>query len=218
MDDKSTVFSKIYKKIDRRITKRIKRVLNKSYEKRVRKKLINDNFSIISSTCVGGIIYNRLGKQFLSPTVNLWFYQDEFIKFISDLKTYLSYDLRFVEGIRPYPVAYLNDIRLFFMHYDSEAEARDAWERRKARINYDNLYIILQDTDGITDEDIKELKNVHCRNIVVLSNKQREKGETPDYIKTIKTDKKFTDKDKYGMRVFEKKWDYVDWLNSEKQS
>ena len=212
-DKRTTVTSRVYRRINRGLTKRIKRIKNKRYEKNIRKRIKNDNFSIISSTCVGGIIYHRLNKRFLSPTVNLWFYQDDFLKFITDLKQYLSYDLRFVKGIRDYPVAYLGDIRIFFMHYNSEDEARQAWIRRKERINYDNLYIILQDSDKITDEDIRNLKDVNCRNIIVLSNKNRKNLQ---YIQPIRTTEKFTNKDKYGMRVFEKQWDYVKWLNSEK--
>ena len=183
------------------------------FEKRLRRRLKNESFSIICSNCIGGIIYHRLNKEFLSPTINLWFYQNEFIKFISDIHTYLNYDLEFVQGIRDYPVAFLGDIRIFFLHYNSESEAREAWERRKARINFDNLYIILIDTDGITEEDIKGLKKISCRNIVILSNKERKGLE---YIQPIRCDGRFTDKDKNGLRVFEKQWDYVKWLNSDK--
>ena len=52
---------------------------------KLRKRLKNDNFSIICSNCIGGTIYNRLGKQFLSPTINLWFYQKDFLKFIQNI-------------------------------------------------------------------------------------------------------------------------------------
>lgn len=36
-----------------------------------RLKLCIENFSIISSNCVGGVITHELGKRFLSPTINL---------------------------------------------------------------------------------------------------------------------------------------------------
>ena len=45
---------------------------NKFYERTLRTKLKNKDFSIICSNCIGGIIYNRLGQKFLSPTINLW--------------------------------------------------------------------------------------------------------------------------------------------------
>lgn len=205
----------LYIRINRGLTKRIKRIKNERYEKRIRKSLHNSDFSIISSTCVGGIIYHRLNQKFLSPTIDLWFYQKDFVKFVVNLSEYLNYDLKFVEGIRDYPVAYLNDIKIFFMHYDNEDSARKAWERRKTRINFNNLYIIMVDADTITDDDIKKLKSVPCRNVIVLSNKKRAKSI--DCFKYIKTKGKFTDKDKYGMRVFEKHWDFVKWLNQEKE-
>lgn len=46
--------SRLFHKIDERISKRF------------RKRLTNDQFTILSSNCIGGVIYHRLGKQFLS--------------------------------------------------------------------------------------------------------------------------------------------------------
>lgn len=57
---------------------RTKRFISK-YEKSLQKRLKNDNFTILASNCAAGIIYNRLGKQFLSPTINMWFKQGDFI-------------------------------------------------------------------------------------------------------------------------------------------
>ena len=42
-----------------------------------------------------------------------------------------------------FPVAMLEDITLNLMHYKSFEEAVDAWETRKARINWDNLIVIM---------------------------------------------------------------------------
>lgn len=58
--------------------------INRKFTKSQRKRLKNDNFTIISSNCIGGLIYHRLGKEFNSPTINLRFYQNEFIKFVQD--------------------------------------------------------------------------------------------------------------------------------------
>lgn len=46
--------------------------------------------TIIASNCNGGIIYHDLGMKFYSPTINLFFYPKDYIKFISNLKYYLS--------------------------------------------------------------------------------------------------------------------------------
>lgn len=81
--------------------------------------------------CTGGILSHDLGLQFKSPTVNLFFRAEDFIKFCENLKYYLSIE-EFVEcknseiiGERKYPVAYLDDLTLFLVHYRSVKEAQD---------------------------------------------------------------------------------------------
>ena len=41
------------------------------YKKRKRRRLKNTDFTIISSNCVGTIIYHDMGLPFLTPTINL---------------------------------------------------------------------------------------------------------------------------------------------------
>lgn len=41
-----------------------------------RSKLKNHDFTIISNTCVGGVITHYVGEQFRSPTVNLIIYEE----------------------------------------------------------------------------------------------------------------------------------------------
>lgn len=208
----------VIKKVKGKIRAEISKLCKTIFESIQRKRLKNDNFSIICSNCVGGIIYHRLGKQFLSPTVNLWFHQDEFIKFLLDLKGYLAEELIFVESQYDYPVAMLRDIKVYFAHYHTEQEARDAWNRRKARINFDNMYIIMYDRDGITREDLLKLKEVPCRGKVVFSNHRR-CYEDVDYLHTMKPHRRengalFTYVDWLGFQTFEKQFDFVKFLNS----
>ena len=105
----------------------------------LRRKLKNKDFTIICSNCIGGIIYNRLGLQFRSPTINMWMHQHDCIRLMKDLREYMNADLEFIDSKYSYPVAKLKDITLYFNHCDTEEEARNDWNRRKQRINYDNL-------------------------------------------------------------------------------
>ena len=123
----------------------------------MRKKLRNDNFSIICSNCIGGVIYHRLGKQFLSPTINLWMNQKDFLKMALDLKSYMSKELAFIKGEYDYPIALLGDVKVYFNHAKTEEEARHSWEQRKTRINYDNLYVIMYDRDGLLPHGLELL-------------------------------------------------------------
>ena len=194
----------------------ISELIEKSMNKRARRRLKNDNFSILCSNCIGGTIYHRLGKEFLTPTINLWLTQGDFIKFAVDVKHYVSLPLEFIkkEDIN-YPVAKLDDITIHFNHAKTEEEAAENWNRRKERINYDNLYLILYYRDNYTIEDIRRIEQANCRGKVVLTNKK-----IPlEYAYYIKENvgkpysDSFLDKDWFGIRSFEKKWDYIKWLN-----
>lgn len=91
----------------------------------LRKRLKNQNFTILAPTCIAGVIYHELGLPFASPTINLWMHDKDFYKFVNNLKGYLAHDLVFVEGIDDTPTAYLDDILIHFNHYHSDEEARE---------------------------------------------------------------------------------------------
>ena len=55
-----------------------------------RKRLKNEDFSILCPNCVGGILYERLNKPFLSPTINLWMEDYDLLKFASDIERYVK--------------------------------------------------------------------------------------------------------------------------------
>ena len=78
----------------------------------------------------------------------------EFVKFACNLKEYLNESLVFIDTDASYPVAKLKDITINFTHYKTEEEARDKWNERKNRINWNNLFIITNDRDNITLNDI----------------------------------------------------------------
>lgn len=196
----------------------LQQVTNLIFESACRLRIRNRNFTILCSNCIGGIIYNRLGMQFLSPTINLFIRQYDFIKFIGNPQFYLSQELIFIETEYPFPVGLLGDIRIHFNHSDNEADARLDWERRKKRINWDNLYIIMYDRDGLTREQIYSLSCIRCKQLIVLS--ERDVYPELDYVYHIKrsginrnNDQVFLDDDFFGLRTFEKQWDFVKWLN-----
>lgn len=199
-------------------TRKIYRKLHRYF---LRKRLKNKDFTILAPTCIAGVMYHELGKQFMSPTINLWMYDKDFLKFVHNLKEYLSYELEFVHGIDKTPTAYLKDILIHFNHYHSDEEAREKWNERKKRVNYDNLYIIMADQpDGgvITKEDVESLRDVPCKNKMVFTIK-----DYPhlDYVMKLPKD---PDKECVNMYMFDKskilaryrwerEWDFVSWLN-----
>lgn len=189
------------------------------YESYLRKKIKNDSFSIISSNCAGGVIYHRLNKQFLSPTINLFIDNKEFINFVSNLNYYLSLELEFCDSVdQTYPVAKLGDITINFNHYKSNLEAKTKWKERVSRVNYSNLFVLMYDRDGVTKEDLLSLSKLDCRGVAVLSTK---KYNDIDYVYTYKpssssfSDSMAMNKTKIlGKYTFEKYFDYIEWLNN----
>lgn len=188
-----------------------------------KKRLKADNFTIICSTCAGGIIYHRLGKQFLSPTVNLWFTDKDLQKIARDLKHYMTTELVFIEDYSvPYPVAMLDDVKIYFNHAKTAEEAQKIWNRRRTRINYDNVWLISCDR-GLDYTDIENFGGLPAKGKVLFTAK-----EYPEFDYCLC----FKEYEKRGEAtvgeymsnhtpildhfVFEKYFDYVKWLNTGK--
>ncbi len=143
----------------------------------------NRDFSIIASNCTGTLPYRFLNIPYTSPTVNLFFHAPCYLKLVKNLDYYLSVPLRFTprssyaqgELVRSlhhhYPVGRLDDIEVHFMHYSSETEAADKWNRRKERINRDNMIFAFTDKDLCTDELISEFDALPFDNKYVLTAK-----------------------------------------------
>ncbi len=152
-------------------------LLERKWRTGMRKALINKDFSILSNNCWGGGIYEDLGLPYTSPTVGLFFHGPCYLKFLKKLRFYLSCELKFIDiskydlankkraiGQLTYPIALIDDVELHFLHYHSKEEAEDKWNRRKKRINFNNLFvefgeIELVDYDLMLEFDSLEYKN-----------------------------------------------------------
>ena len=176
----------------KRIFKPIVDINRKLYKKllqiKTRKNLKNSDFTLITSTCIGGVIYNLCGKRFDSPTIQLWIKQPEFYEFCSKLEYYLQQELEFIKiPERNCPVAKLGGVvTIVFVHYATEKEAKEKWEIRKKRINWNNLYIISSDGNGATLEDFKKLDNVKCKRKLIFTSRPRPEIRDSFYLKSLK--------------------------------
>lgn len=143
---------------------KLKTLFRTAYNFFNRIRLKNTDVTLIASNCNGCCILHDLGLKFNSPFVNLWIEPSDFIKLCENLKDYLQYDLVFItpaEKEITYPVALLKDIKLYFQHYSSEEEAALAWNRRKGRINFDNLYFLFTDRDGCTKQNLLDFDQLN---------------------------------------------------------
>lgn len=155
-----------------------------------KKYIKNNDFTILSNTCAAGKIYHILGMRFDSPTINTWISQKDFVKFCLNLKHYLNKPLMFFKKEdRDCPCAMLDDICIVFAHYQTEEEARQKWEERKKRVNFNNLFIITSDGNGVSAAELNSLEKVKAQNIVVITSKKRPEIKNSYYCKSLRKEK-----------------------------
>lgn len=174
------------------------------YRNKIREKLTNNDFTIISNNCWGGGVYEALGREYNTPTVGLFFYASCYIKFISNLKENLSKDLKFIDQSKyeianearkknPYPIGSINgEIEIHFLHYKTNNEALEKWTRRSDRVNFSNLFFSFTDNDLCTLKEIEAFdkfpgkkvffsaKRIECIKSLVWLKEFEEKGKVGD--------------------------------------
>lgn len=144
----------------------------------------NKNFSIISNNCWAGRVYQYLDMPYLSPTAGLYFFAPDYIKFVSDLRRYLNTPLRFInpEESKYYeeikkrnqinrPIGILDDVEIVFLHYKTKEEAEEKWNRRKERVNFDNIILKFSRMDLCTEKEIQKFDSLPFKNKFVLNNR-----------------------------------------------
>ena len=206
--------------------------LEKAYQSRI-ERLKNKDFSIISNNCCASFIYDSLRLIKRSPTCGMTIGRYAYIVFCRHLREYLSMpvekpteeDLKLYPGCKaPTGILRGNDtlppIVLVFSHYDSFDNARETWYRRRERVNYDNLFFILDCGKETDDRVLDEFERLPYENKVAfttLEDHERWKntfsfqcytdgnyhpGYTFDYL--------FTES---GLFNVLDEFDYVNWLN-----
>lgn len=162
---------------------------NKYLISKRRKKLVTTDFTIISNNCWGGMIYETYGLPKLSPTIGLFFMASDYIIFLKDLKGYSTGDIKFIKPeeskwvndslisgdsrFGSYPIGVLSngkeELEVFFLHYNSENEAKDKWKRRCKRINWDKMLIKFNDQNGCTEKELNDFINLPYKNKIFFT-------------------------------------------------
>ena len=153
-----------------------------------RKLIRRRDFTIISNNCWAGRCYQYLDMPYLSPTVGLYFFAEDYIKFISDLRYYLSLDLKFitVEESRyrdilkerkhdKIPLGKLGEVEIIFLHYKTEEEAKNKWDRRKERVNYENIIFKFSKMNLCSERELEKFNDLRFENKFMLNNRKNKK-------------------------------------------
>ncbi len=200
-------------------------IIGTSYHKKLRgitvnrknrRRLKNTGFSIISNDCTGAVMCHDLGVRFNSPFVNLWLYPEDYLKYCENMDYYNACELAFdisEEGI-DYPLGRLDDIKIYFMHYTSEQEAKEKWNER---INKDSIYFLFNDRNGCTEEHIKRFSALPYKNKRMFVCKRAEGAEDLIFLPCFEGEASVGVMSDFcnalsAKRYFDK-FDYVDWIN-----
>ena len=184
-----------------------------------RKRLNNTGFSLLASNCTGGFILHDLGLQFNSPFINLWITPADFIKYLNDMDYYNSCSLHFIESDKKYPVGQLDDITIYFQHYKSNKDAEDSWNRRKERINKDNIFVIMTDRDGCTYQNLVDFDKLPFEK-VVFTHKYYPQIQSAVFVKGFQDSDMvgnlFEYKSLFSGKKYYDELNYIDWFNNRK--
>lgn len=112
--------------------------------------LKKSELSIFSLNCFGGIISHLFCLPFRSPFVNLFSTEDSFIEFLegNPARTFFN-KLKFVESCYEenlqidYPRFRCGNLDLWMNYYPDIPSAVSAWNKRKTRVNFDNLFVVM---------------------------------------------------------------------------
>lgn len=155
------------------------KIRNRRLQKQ-RKRLQNRDFTLLTENCLAGIVYHDFGMQFLSPLINGEFSTEDYIKFLRNPKYYMQQELVFVsnkdKSLPPFyqeldcPIAEIGDLHFRFTHYHmSEEEIRRIWNKRRSRIIWGNLWVVLCEKKGCTLEHMWQFEDLPYEHKLILT-------------------------------------------------
>ena len=144
--------------------------------------------TLIANNCIGGSILHDLGLRFNTPTINLQILPGEYPKFCRNFRHYMEtelveykelsdlhrYELINMFGHTPineFPYGLCDDIIICFQHYPTFKEAKAAWDRRKARIDYDHIGFIFYLAWEFDQRRALEFADIGLKHSVIFTEK-----------------------------------------------
>lgn len=207
-----------------------RKVLRKLTKLRYRARNKNRSFTLLSQNCIGGVIYNYLGLEFQTPTINAFIEDENFVKLAEDPEYYLSLPAvpkceMYTDPVDPsitYPIIAVGDIEICCLHSESCEAAVADWERRRKRVDLSNIYVIGNTWNLHGNPELISRLEKCGYPTVIFTNLPEYRGE-----RFIALEEPFWKLDDRGIlrpnitdeipgshkRYFEEKFDFVRWLN-----
>jgi len=131
--------------------------------------LLDNDVTIVCSNCFGGRLYQDRKLAYTSPFAGLFFFAEDYVRFLENFDDYTRRKLHFItideckqeiarqkypNRPHPYPIAQIEgtDIEIHFLHYISQSDAEEKWERRIARMNRKKMLFIGMEQNSPTTE------------------------------------------------------------------
>lgn len=198
----------------------IQRIEWRLYKEIKRRRLKNTTPTIIASNCNGEFLYYDMKLKFLSPTINLSFDMNDYVKMLENLRWYMEQPvLPYNDERFDFPTGKIGDIEIRFNHYNTFDEAVKKWEERKKRINWDNLFILGIDGDNCTYDSIQRFDQLPYENKVIFTHLPYPEFKSSYYISG------FEKENGVGVLLYFKKtffirrylddFDYISFLNGD---
>lgn len=164
---------------------------------RIKRKLLYPNFTIISNNCLGGCVYRYFGLPYSSPTVGLFFLAEDYLRFVSGLKFYMSEELVFiapdathragevagyVEMFGRYPIGRIKDVDIHFLHYENEEEAYEKWNKRKDRMDWSRIIVKMSQQNLWSDEIAHKFDELPFPNKLFFETKKFYRNNTTEVL------------------------------------
>lgn len=202
-------------KIMKKIKKLIKECWRFPLRMTMKRRLKNCSFSIISANCIGGVLTHDVGQRFRSPTINLTV--PRFVEFCENLEDNLKKDL-IEDGVSAngYPICRCGDIEIVGVHYESWRELANTWNKRRERVDLNNVFLIATDEYVNSEELAKRFDALPYPKVCFTANRCPSYDWMvflPEFKGLSRVGDALRYVDIWGTRIFEKHFDCVKWLN-----
>ena len=157
---------------------RYQHFVKRRYLKESLHKLKVTDFSVISSNCWGGILYNDLKIPYQTPFVNMFMHAPCYIKLLQDFRAYIAKELVIVQRskykmeLTDYPIGLLGDIEIHFIHYTLNDDVVGKWRVRVQRVNFEKLLFVLTERDFCSFENLEKFDTLSWPNKICFTAKE----------------------------------------------
>lgn len=218
----TTIVRNKNRSIPMRVWMKVRKYISKKNREKMNailhEKLKDIDFTIFSNNCLGGIFYHDAGLRFTSPTINMAFDGEDFIKFCENPNDFINKEFEFFkfEG-HDYPLALVNGIEMRFVHYHTEQECIEKWHERFDRIVWDNIFIIATDVDGMYQKKwMERFDKLPYKNKIMFTAKKYPEYDWAVQIPAFKRKNNVHISTNFanikGQRYYETCFDIADWI------